>query len=652
MEEQPSEVQVNMQKTHAMITRSDKSGATKKRKLWHDDDDNDKDNADGETNVTVNIEATDSDDEDEDEDAMESDDEASSDEEEETDDEEESDDEEDDMSRFIVPDDDDEGYDESDEDYDPREDEESGYYEDDDEMDAEVEEEYDENEDEVTADPCEHHAHEEEGGDSFNAEGENEEDDSRRQTRAAAANFARFSQMLFSKPPVIIINQQRPRANSDSPRSNLLVQNPKLRFYSAEEKKYYQALDPAQKELVDKTEVSICNSTRASMPMRFKIIQSDIDAKIKTIAITKLEHLDLMSPSSGEYHKLTNWMEALVNIPFGKYRGVPIIRELGQSFNPAEVSKFLSNTKGVLDQAVYGHTETKNQMIRFLAQWIVNPKSNGSVIGIHGRPGVGKTTLVKDGICKALDIPFAFIPLGGASDGSYLEGHSYTYEGSTWGKIVDVVMKAGCMNPILYFDELDKVSTTSRGEEIINMLIHLTDPGQNTHFADKYFMDVPIDLSKCIVIFTYNDDSIVNPILKDRMIRIEVNDYTVEDKTRIAQAHLMPSLVRQFSFSPQDIVVSEEVIRMMVNSIDSEAGVRNLRRALELLYSTANLKRLLQGPVVDTAAATKPKPDALLDDAAVIQFPLTITEDMLDVLLKRHKLKKDASHTHMFSMYT
>ena len=119
-----------------------------------------------------------------------------------------------------------------------------------------------------------------------------------------------------------------------------------------------------------------------------------------------------------------------------------------------------------------------------------------------GPMGNGKTTLVKEGIAKMINRPFEFISLGGATDSCYLDGHSYTYEGSIPGKIVDIVKKAKCMNPVIYFDELDKVSETPKGEEIINLLIHLTDFSQNDHFIDKYYNNIPIDLSKALFIFS------------------------------------------------------------------------------------------------------------------------------------------------------
>ena len=157
-----------------------------------------------------------------------------------------------------------------------------------------------------------------------------------------------------------------------------------------------------------------------------------------------------------------------------------------------------------MDGAIFGHDDAKKKILQIVAQSIVNPSGAGNVIAIQGPPGNGKTSLVKEGICKALGRPFAFIPLGGATDACFLEGHDYTYEGSNWGKIVDVLVNSKCMNPVIYFDELDKVSQTAKGEEITNILMHITDATQNNHFNDKYFSGIDFDLSKALFIFSFN----------------------------------------------------------------------------------------------------------------------------------------------------
>ena len=175
-----------------------------------------------------------------------------------------------------------------------------------------------------------------------------------------------------------------------------------------------------------------------------------------------------------------------------------------------ERKEYIHNASSILDEAVYAQDDAKQELLRIIAQWI-NGEMKGYCLGFEGPPGTGKTSLAKKGISSCLKNefgekrPFAFISLGGSSNGSVLEGHSYTYVGSTWGKIVDVLIETQCMNPIIYFDELDKISKTEHGKEIIGILTHLTDSSQNDEFYDKYFAGVKIDLSRVLFIFSYND---------------------------------------------------------------------------------------------------------------------------------------------------
>ena len=260
-----------------------------------------------------------------------------------------------------------------------------------------------------------------------------------------------------------------------------------------------------------------------------------------------------------------------------------------------------------------------------IGQWISNPSAIGTAIAIKGPMGTGKTTLVKEGISKILNRDFAFIALGGATDSSFLEGHSYTYEGSTWGKIVDILVKTKSMNPVIYFDELDKISDTPKGDEIAGILTHLTDTTQNSQFHDKYFSEIDFDLSKCLFIFSYNDESKVNPILLDRMYKIQTKGYEKKDKRVISKDYLIPKIAEQVNFKPEEIVIPDETIDYIVeNYTNSESGVRNLKRCLEIVYTKLNLYRLM-----------KPESNLFEDEMTLkVEFPLTVTSDIVKKLIK------------------
>jgi ATP-dependent Lon protease len=292
--------------------------------------------------------------------------------------------------------------------------------------------------------------------------------------------------------------------------------------------------------------------------------------------------------------------------------------------------EFMANAKDVLDNCVYGLDDAKLQILQMIGQWISNPDAMGTAIAIKGPPGTGKTTLVKDGISKILGREFVFIPLGGAGDASYLEGHSYTYEGSSWGKIVQSLIDAKCMNPVFYFDELDKISDTPKGEEITGILTHMTDSTQNSQYHDKYFSDVDFDLSKCLFIFSYNDESKVNPILKDRMYRIQTKGYDTKEKVVIANQYMLPKIREQVNFKPEDIVIPDDTIKYIVSAqhlTQKEDGVRNMKRCLEIIHTKLNLFRLV-----------KPDQNMFAKDIDIkVQFPFTVDTKAVDVLIKNEE---------------
>lgn len=270
-----------------------------------------------------------------------------------------------------------------------------------------------------------------------------------------------------------------------------------------------------------------------------------------------------------------------------------------------------------------------------LGQWISNPGSLGSAIAIKGPPGTGKTTLVKDGISKILGREFAFIALGGAGDSSFLEGHSYAYEGSSWGKIVQIIIDSKCMNPVIYFDELDKVSDTPRGQEIIGILTHLTDTTQNSQFHDKYFSELDFDLSKCLFIFSYNDESLVNPILKDRMYRIHTKGYDTKEKIVIARDHLLPKIREQVNFKENEIIIPDDTIQYIISNqslTKGEDGVRNLKRCLEIIHTKLNLFRLV-----------KPENNMFSKQIDLqVTFPFKVERKHVDILIKNDEQQKQS----------
>jgi ATP-dependent Lon protease len=275
-------------------------------------------------------------------------------------------------------------------------------------------------------------------------------------------------------------------------------------------------------------------------PHLFKIMNSTLDLYYKKIALNKLQLLEQMTPDNNEYFKLKQWIDTLLDIPFNIYK-TPHYLNNEKIKNSAT---YLKDSKEYMDTIIYGQHNTKAHIIEILAKMISNPKTLGSVFAIHGEAGTGKTTLIKDGLSIIFGLPFIFISLGGAQDRAFLAGSNYVYEGSACGKIIQSLKQSQCMNPIFYFDELDKVSNTDKGQEIINLLVHLTDYSQNSHFNDDYMDGISLDLSRATFIFSFNDKEKISPILLDRMEMIKFNSYTKTEKKYIAKHFLLPSVVK------------------------------------------------------------------------------------------------------------
>jgi ATP-dependent Lon protease len=397
---------------------------------------------------------------------------------------------------------------------------------------------------------------------------------------------------------------------------------------------FYEKLETDNQKKIIKELREINKITRIEKPYRMTLLESDIPVQLKSAAMKKINSLRYMEPGSGEFYKIKNWVDTFMRIPFNNHEGLPISIEDGVD----KCHAFMENAQKTLDEAVYGLNDAKMQIMQMLGQLLTNPKAIGTAIAIHGPPGTGKTSLVKEGISKILNRPFAFIALGGATDSSFLEGHGYTYEGSTWGKIVQILIDSKCMNPVIYFDELDKISDTPRGEEIAGILTHLTDTSQNSQFHDKYFAEINFDLSKCLFIFSYNDETKVNSILKDRMYRIKTKGYNGKEKNVIANNYLLPKIHEQVKFNKDEIIIPNDVISHIVDThCNKEAGVRNLKRCLEIIYTKLNLYRLM-------------KPGSNLFEGEMslkVEFPYNVTKEIVDKLIK----KDEENFAALYSMY-
>lgn len=350
----------------------------------------------------------------------------------------------------------------------------------------------------------------------------------------------------------------------------------------------FKSLDDGHQQQIIRTLEARPATSDVKNSLMFKILQMRLQPEVQSYVLAKYKTLQAMDPSAGEYFKVRNWLEKVTAMPFGMYKEMPVRLDDGHD----SCGVFMDRARKYLDEAVYGQQEAKIQVLQFIATKIANPESRGLSLLLVGPAGVGKTSLIKGGIAKALDWPFQFISLGGETDASTYTGHQLVYEGSHAGKIVNSLIQAKSMSMVMMFDEVDKISTTPKGEEIQNMLIHLTDPIQNSDFEDKYLANIPIDLSKAMFVFSANDESKIDRILLDRMVIVRLKGYDKKEKLQIAEQYVLPGALKEVNLA-EKVKISRDVLEYIIeNHAGESSGVRELKRCIEQMAQKLNMLRM------------------------------------------------------------
>jgi hypothetical protein len=393
----------------------------------------------------------------------------------------------------------------------------------------------------------------------------------------------------------------------------------------------FKALEsPKKRAMLDALEKR-SEHTKKEEPLMFRLLQMKLKPEMMGMVMARYNAMNTMDVSSGEYYKLRAWMDKLVSLPLGHYKEMPVSLDKG----PELCAPFMEKARKCLDEAIYGQDEAKLQIMQFIASKIANPTASGLSLLLLGPPGIGKTSLIKNGIAKALEWPFQFISLGGDSDSSTYTGHQFVYEGSHCGRIANCLAQAKSMSMVLMFDELDKISATSKGEEIQNLLVHMTDPVQNMEFEDKYLSGIPLDLSRAMLVFSGNDMGKIDRILMDRMVVVHLKGYQAKDKVAIAEQFLLPTALKEVNLT-EKVAISREVLQhVLEHYAGDETGVRELKRCIEQIVQRVNMLRMFN---------VKELPFHIPG----FGLPFVLKKEHVDLFLK----KRDNKDSVPFGMYT
>ena len=327
------------------------------------------------------------------------------------------------------------------------------------------------------------------------------------------------------------------------------------------------SIDKSQKEFYLREQLKAIHSELGDDPeegdeLRNKILGKHLPAYAEEKALKELSRLDKINPSSPEYSVILNYLDWILDLPFGVY---------------TKDNEDLKSAGEILNADHFGLDKVKARIVEYLAVLHLTKSIKGPILCFVGPPGVGKTSVAAS-IARSLGRKFVRMSLGGVKDEAEIRGHRKTYVGAMPGRIITGLKNAGSANPVFLLDEIDKLSSDIHGDPA-SALLEVLDPEQNATFRDRY-LEIPFDLSKVMFITTANTvDTIPYPLL-DRMEIIELNGYTDEEKEQIAKRYLVPKQIKNNGLTEKKIEVTDEAVKEIINGYTMEAGVRNLEREI------------------------------------------------------------------------
>lgn len=330
---------------------------------------------------------------------------------------------------------------------------------------------------------------------------------------------------------------------------------------------------------------------------RSKIEKLDLPEEVEKAALEEVQKLETQGQNNQEENIIRNYLDTIIKLPWKK--------ETPQSID-------INKARETLDKHHYGLEKVKERIIEHLAVMKIKENKQGSILLLAGPPGTGKTSIGKS-IAEALDRPYVRTSLGGVTDEAELLGHRRTYLGALPGRIINNMKKAGKTNPIFVLDEIDKLTTTHKGNPT-STLLEILDPEQNNSFSDHY-LELPYDLSDIFFIATANTLENIPLPLRDRLEIINIESYTTNEKELIAEKHLITEVLEEHGLKKDQLIIEHDAITEIIEKYTREAGVRELKQQL------SKITRKIIEKIVDNK----------------IETPYTVTKDMLHDLLGNPK---------------
>jgi ATP-dependent Lon protease len=343
--------------------------------------------------------------------------------------------------------------------------------------------------------------------------------------------------------------------------------------------------------------------------LKKKIEQAKMPKDVEEKAVQELKRLEAMPPMSAEATVSRNYLDWLIAVPW---------------YKKSRESRDLKRAEEILHADHYGLEKIKDRILEFLAVRALVKKPKATILTLSGPPGVGKTSLAKS-IAKAMNRKFVRLSLGGVRDEAEIRGHRRTYIGAFPGQVIQMMKKAGTMNPVFLLDEVDKMSMDFRGDPSA-ALLEVLDPEQNHTFLDHY-LDVEYDLSSVMFICTANVLHTIPQALRDRMEVLQLAGYTEQEKTEIAKRFLAPKAIEGSGLNEKNIVLTEEAIQTIIQRYTREAGVRNLERELSSICRKVARKVVTEGKTFQEVIT----PEKVTEYLGVPRFRPTVAEEKEEI---------------------